>query len=297
MPEGPEIRRAADRVARVLAGQVAQTVRFGLPPLASHGPKLSGRRVLGVESRGKALLLHFEGGTTVYTHNQLYGVWRVSPLGRVAASGRQLRLALHTATHAALLYSASEIEVWKTAEVGQHPYLAKLGVDLVHPDTTPAAVRAQAAAPRFAKRSLAALLLDQGYLAGMGNYLRSEALFVAALHPAQRPADLEPAAVERLADACLKLARQSYRTRGITNDLERARGLKAAGLSFGAYRHHVFDRAGEPCWTCGTTVVRTDDYGRAVFLCPQCQGGTETGSAPAGGTAAKPRRVARRRYD
>lgn len=295
MPEGPEIRRAADRVARVLDGQVAHAVTFGLSLLAKHGPRLSGRRVLGVESRGKALLLHFEGGTTVYTHNQLYGVWRVSRAGKVAATTRQLRLALHTATHAALLYSASEIEVWKTAEVGTHPYLAKLGVDLVHPDTTPAAVRAQAGAARFAKRCLAALLLDQGYLAGMGNYLRSEALFVAGLHPAQRPADLPAAAVERLADACLQLARQSYRTRGITNDLERARGLKAAGMAFGEYRHHVFDRAGEPCWACGTDVQRTDDFGRAVFLCPQCQSAGDGGGVSRA-TGPLPRRAARRQY-
>ena len=145
-------------------------------------------------------------------------------------------------------------------------------MELLDPKVGPADVLAQVQAPRFARRRLGGLLLDQGFLAGIGNYLRSEILFVAGLQADQKLADLDDAARRRLAEAALSLTRQSYRTKGITNDLERAASLKAEGLSFGRYRHHVFDREGEPCWTCGTPIVRLAAAGRSVFECPRCQG-------------------------
>jgi endonuclease-8 len=271
MPEGPEILRAAERVASALAGRTALAVEFGLPRLRRHGPALSGRRVEAVEARGKALLLHFTGGTSVYTHNQLYGRWYVVKPERPPRTARTLRLAIRTREAWALLYSASDIEVLPRERLARHPYLAKLGVELLAPRTTLADVRAQLDDARFQRRSLAALLLDQGFLAGVGNYLRSEILYVARLSPDARLGELAPAQRDAIARAALELTRQSYRTRGITNDLDRAQALKRAGLAFGRYRHHVFDREAEQCWACGSVVERRDVSGRAVFVCPGCQ--------------------------
>jgi endonuclease-8 len=273
MPEGPEIRRAADQVARAIAGRRAEVVRFGLPALKRHERTLSGRRVEAVESRGKALLIHFDGGRSLYTHNQLYGRWFVVRPGKPPKTGRDLRIAIHTRERWALLYSASDIELWRRDELATHPYLARLGIELLDPRVGPADVLAQVQDARFARRGLGALLLDQGFLAGIGNYLRSEILYVAGLRADQRLVDLDPAGRRRLADAALALTRQSYRTRGVTNDLERAARLKAQGMPFGRYRHHVFDREGEPCWTCGTAIVRNAAAGRSVFECRRCQRG------------------------
>jgi endonuclease-8 len=282
MPEGPEIRRAADQVARAITGRRAEAVRFGLRTLKRHERTLSGRRVEAVESRGKALLIHFDGGRSLYTHNQLYGRWYVVKPGKPPKTGRDLRLAVETRERWALLYSASAIELWRRDELATHPYLARLGVELLDPKVNRAAVLSQVQAPRFARRSLGALLLDQGFLAGIGNYLRSEILYVAGLRADQKLADLGLADRQRLADAALALTRQSYRTKGITNDLGRAAALKEKRLPFGRYRHHVFDREGEPCWTCGTTVGRLNVAGRSVFQCPRCQGGRAGDRAPRG---------------
>ena len=271
MPEGPEIRRAADAVARALVGRTAERVDFALPRLRASGERLAGRRVDAVEARGKALLLHFSGGQSIYTHNQLYGLWKVVAPGARPSSTRALRLAIDNPVASALLYSASDIEVLGRAALPRHPYLAKLGVELLAPATRIDVVRAQLDAPRFQRRALAGLLLDQGFLAGIGNYLRSEILFVAGLRPELVLATLDDDARDRLARAALELTRQSYRTRGITNDAARAAALKQSGLSFSRYRHHVFDREGEPCWTCGTTIERRVVAGRNLFLCPRCQ--------------------------
>jgi len=272
VPEGPEIRRAAEQVAAAVAGRTAIRVLFTLPRLGPHGPRLSGRRVQAVEARGKALLVHFTGGDSIYTHNQLYGRWYVVAPGRLPATGRELRLAIHTRTKWALLYSASDIAVLPRARLGEHRYLARLGVEPLNSHTRLADVRAVLDAARFGRRSLAALLLDQGFLAGIGNYLRSEILFAARLAPERRLGALSPNERDRLASAALKLTRRSYRTHGITNDPERAAHLKRSGLPFARYRHQVFDREGEPCWECGTTIMREQAAGRNLYACPRCQG-------------------------
>ena len=265
-------------------------MEFLLPRLAAHGPHFIGQRIVAVTPRAKAMLIRFSGGQTVYSHNQLYGRWQVTRAGREPATARALRLTIANERHVARLYSATDIEVLDEQGLAAHPYLARLGVDLLDPLTTVHAVRAAAEDARFRRRSLAGLLLDQGFYAGLGNYLRSEILYVTGLRHEERLGSLTSADRQRLADTALALTRQAYRTRGVTNDLERAAGLKARGVPFTAYRHRVFARDGEPCWTCGDTVLRTDVAGRGIYYCPTCQPGTGTA------TAKRARATRRREY-
>lgn len=273
MPEGPEIRLAADKLRRVLAGRRIASVRFAedrFPHLQEAGRRFGGRTILRVEARGKAILTHFDNALTIYSHNQLYGQWRVFR-GPAQPTHLQTRLALRTATHTAVLYSASDIEVLKSTAVDAHPYIARLGIELLDRATSEDDVEHQIGQARFARRNLGALLLDQGFLAGIGNYLRSEILFEAGLRHDACPAELSSPQRRALAVAALTLARRSYRTRGITNDPARAARLKAQGWSFGRYRHHVFDREGEACHACGGLIRRVDSGGRGMFLCEHCQ--------------------------
>ncbi len=266
------MRRAADQLDAVLRGQRARTVWFRFPRLAGAGQRLTGCCVRGVEARGKALLVHFDGGETIYTHNQLYGKWLLGPAGERPETSRELRLAIETDEHAALLYSASDIAIWPTAELDGHPYLRRLGVELLAPATTLDDVLRQVAAPRHARRSLGTLLLDQGFLAGVGNYLRSEILFVARLHPAQRAGELAPAERRRLARAALAITRRAYRTGGVTNSPAAAARLRRAGVPYGQYRHHVFDRSDPRCDACQSSAIRRIvDSGRQLYLCTSCQ--------------------------
>ncbi|MDJ0849958.1 MAG: endonuclease VIII [Myxococcota bacterium] len=289
MPEGPEIRLAADRVERAIVDRPASRVYFAFPRLKRYQRRLAGERVAAVDTRGKAMLIRFANGLVVYSHNQLYGRWYVVKAGRVPRTNRTLRLAIHNEEHSALLYSASEIDVLPEEEVEQHPFIAKLGPDALDDALSDAALARRLADPRFARRQLAALLLDQGFVAGIGNYLRSEILFVAGVHPALRPGELDRGQRQRLAKSIRRVARQSYRTKGITNDPKRVARLKAEGLTRSRYRHHVFARGGLPCWTCRSEIERSTLGGRQLFVCPSCQ------SAPERSAAQPARRRARRR--
>lgn len=271
MPEGPEIRRAADKIHRALAGNQAQDVFFAFDHLKPYEDDLVGSTITQVTPYGKALVTAFDNGLGVYSHNQLYGRWVICKPQAVPATGRQLRFAIHTELKWALLYSASDIEVLALDQVPQHPYIAKLGPDTLDTTVTPEQVATRALDVAFRRRRWAGLLLDQGFLGGIGNYLRSEILYVAGIHPNQRPMDCHPTQIDAFARAALALPQQSYRHRGITNDLALAAHLKAEGQRRQDYRHWVFGRQGQPCHRCGTAIEKLILSGRRCYVCPGCQ--------------------------
>ena len=269
MPEGPEIRRAADRLAAAVTGQTVLLAEFAFPALKHFERELIGHRILSITPRGKALLTAFDNGWTLYTHNQLYGVWKVTKPGQRPDATRSLRVALETAHAAILLYSASDIELWRSDQIEAHPFLQGLGPDVLDPALDETAVIARLQSPPFRSRALGGLLLDQGFLAGMGNYLRAEVLFDAGLHPAQRPRDLDAARIAQLAHALLAIPRHSYATRGI----EPTPGMRVDYLAQEGerFRFRVFKREGQHCERCGTPILRIASQSRPLFLCPHCQ--------------------------
>ncbi len=271
MPEGPEIRRAADEIANVLEGQTIKTVRFGLPRLKHHARKLKGHKVTHVETRGKALLTHFNNDFSIYSHNQLYGVWRVVKGHKLPESSRSLRLLLQTEKHSAILYSASDISVWPTGELAEHPFLKRIGPDIMNPDLTWRDIVARIIEPRFAGKTLATLYLDQAFLAGNGNYLRSEILHRSKLHPLAKPKDLTRGQLGKLARETLTISRRSYDTGGITVAPRLEAALKRQGATRGQRRFYAFSRDGKACYQCSDTIKRKELGGRRLYLCPSCQ--------------------------
>jgi endonuclease-8 len=124
---------------------------------------------------------------------------------------------------------------------------------------------------RRIEREVGHLLLDQSFLAGVGNYLRSEILFLAGLHWRMRPADLDPAQLRRLAAAARTLMWRSVRTGGITNDRQRVIELERAGWTCRDYRHDVFNRDGQICFDGDHPTERIVVSGRRLYHCPTCQ--------------------------
>jgi endonuclease VIII len=269
MPEGPEIRRAADRLAEAVVGRPLKRAWFAFPALKRHARGLMGRHIRAVVPHGKALLTHFDHGWTLYSHNQLYGVWTVATAGERPETTRSLRVALETADRAILLYSASDISMWRSDEIHRHPFLIKLGPDVLDLQLDAAQVTERLCAAQFRGRALGALLLDQTFLAGMGNYLRSEVLFLARLSPERKPQTLSEHELQALASALLDIPRRSYASPGI----EPAAGMRADYLTDtpDSFRFEVFDREGQPCPECKALIQRREVGMRRLYLCPRCQ--------------------------
>jgi len=271
VPEGPEIRRAADRVARVLVGRPIVAADLRMPGIKRFEGRLTGSSVTAIETRGKAMLTRFDNGLTLYSHNQLYGRWYITRRPKLPKTGRELRVALHTPTHSALLYSASDIEVLTQRGLANHPFLNRVGPDILDPDLTVEQVAERLGSRKFRNRALGHLYLDQAFLAGIGNYLRSEILWAARVNPAAKPAQLNLASIREVARQTLTISRRSYRTRGVTAPPKAAKERKASGMSYQQYRFQVFGREGLACYECGTTIERPRMGSRNLFVCVVCQ--------------------------
>ncbi|RJU97995.1 MAG: endonuclease VIII [Candidatus Poseidoniales archaeon] len=271
MPEGPEIRRAADRIGKALVGKVVLDGQWPFPSLNQADELILGHEVLSVTSRAKAMLIRFSSGWTMYSHNQLYGRWTVHLKTTDHNSRRSLRAEFMTDKHAVRLWSATDIQLVPTAEENGIPFLQRLGPDVLDPAITSIKLQAHLREKKIYRKKGATLMLDQRCFAGLGNYLRSEILHAAGIHPDDRPCDLDDESLGRWATAIKEITQRAYLEKGVTVPTEVALSSKARGEPRRMWRHAVFCRNDRPCLTCGDLVLRKRYAGRRLDYCPSCQ--------------------------
>lgn len=271
MPEGPEIHREADKIRRAIADEQLRYIYYYHDHLKPFEKELAEMRVENVEAFGKGLVITFEDDYHMYSHNQLYGRWYIKSAGDYPKTNRQLRAELRTDQKSALLYSASEIDVMDSESIREHPYLKKLGPDLLKNVTVDEIVK-RSASDDFNRRMFASLLLDQTFLSGVGNYLRTEILFDARINPSNKPKDLTEEELTEFARSALTITHRAYETKGITVSDDILSSAKKNGEKRRHYRHYLFSRDGKPCRVCGTEVEKMEKSGRRIYVCKNCQG-------------------------
>lgn len=266
MPEGDTVWLTARNLRSALAGGLLARSDLRVPRLATAD--LSGRRVEEVVSRGKHLLMRFDGGWTLHSHLRMEGAWLVYPAGERWRGGpaHEIRAVLSTADRTAVGYRLPVLELFPSAE--EDAAVGHLGPDLLGPDWDPAeAARRLTAGP---DRTVGEALLDQRNLAGIGNVYKSELCFLRGITPWTPMAAVQSPG--RLVDLAHRLLDANKERHGhvTTGDTRRGR------------THWVYGRAGRPCLRCGTP-IRSAWQGPAVqeritYWCPHCQ----TGPVPEG---------------
>ena len=265
MPELPEVETIKNDLAPVVEGRRFVEVEVLNPRSIRHpSPEefrrgLAGRGVLRLGRRGKYLIIYLDQGALV-VHLKMTGGLFLSP---------------HPATRVAFLldngtrlYFADRRKLgglWLVVNAAQ--VVGRLGPEPLEPEFTP-----QVLGERLQGRRapIKALLLDQAFLAGVGNMYADEALFAAGIHPLRRGRDLTPQEVEALHRAICKVLLDGIGTGGASVDTYR-RPDGSAG-----HTHHGFQVAhkrGENCPCCGTPIQRLAVRQRGTYFCPQCQKG------------------------
>src|SRR5699024_996857 len=115
-------------------------------------------------------------------------------------------------------------------------------------------IKAQFFADKFQNRRLTSLLLDQGFVSGIGNYLRSEIMFYAGVNPYKKLKEYTVVEKEKLAEATVKLTVRSYETEGIVTDPAIVDALKREKASRSDYRFFVYKRTDKFCHKCGSVI-------------------------------------------
>ena len=271
MPEGPEIHRAANRIAKALVGKTLNQVEVHYKTGDGFEHYFLNKEVEYVKARSKGLLISV-GDYVMYSHNQLYGRWTVNrATTKPKPTNRSLRVLLGNDKNIARLWSATDIEILEPWELPGHPYLAKLGPDVADLEVKFDDVLAQVSDKKFARRQLSGLLLDQGFLAGVGNYLRSEILFCAGISPYRKPGSLTEDELGQLAKSAIEITALAYHEKGVTVPQELYKTLRDNGLSRYQARHYVFTRDGLECHNCNSLIIHTRLSSRRLDYCPKCQ--------------------------
>ena len=277
MPEGDTIFFLAERMRLQLVGR---TLRHVWLREVSGASAVEGAEVTAVRSVGKHLLIDLEKADApnriLRSHLGMNGSWRT--LRRPVPRNPACRIAFRIEGGPELrCEEAAQVEVFLARDEVRHPALSRLGPDLLGEHDLDAVVaRARARSPE----DLAALLLDQGTAAGLGNVYKSELLFRAGLHPLLPVSAVDDATLRRLfEDGAQLLAANSRRSRRVTTLGPRGARARVRGID-----HFVYGRGGRPCVLCGTRVqgMRQGPLVRPTWWCPRCQPPARPASAPRG---------------
>ena len=273
MPELPEVETTARGLRPRLVGRVIRSVGAldwpNMLPLnepAELEAALPGQTIAAVERRGKYLLLRLSDGGALVIHRKMSGNLLLRPAEAPPARHTHLVLTLDdgAALHFVDPRKFGRIYLFASDEQLDRFLAARLGPEPLD-GLTPARLAALLAGRRGRLKSL---LLDQTFLAGLGNLYTDEALWLAKLHPS-RPADsLSPLEIGRLSRAIRQVLERAIERRGTTlNDYVGALGEP------GDNQHYleVYGRAGQPCRRCGETVERLLVAQRGTWLCRRCQ--------------------------
>lgn len=276
MPEGHTLHRIARDLDAAFAGGPA---RFSSPQgrFAEGASLLDGGVVVEARAHGKHLFVEVEadlGVRVLHVHLGLIGTFTIDAhayVGERPVVG-MVRLRIENDAHVADLRGPMTCAViTPDDEAAVH---ATLGPDPLRDESGDAAW----ARITRSKKSIAALLMDQAVLAGVGNVYRCEVLFRHEIDPMTPGERLRRESWEAIWADLRRLLPLGVATSRIVTLPEQVEQVETA-LAKGEEVHlterdsFVYKRTGEPCLVCGTPVSATDVAGRTLYWCPKCQRG------------------------
>ena len=257
MPEGHTLHRAAIEQGDLLrARRVSATSPQGR--FAEGAAAIHGAVVTDVEAYGKHLLYRFDMPRVLHVHLGLYGAYRIfNPPESAPPPTSGTRLELSTDTHVIRLAGPTACDL--VDEPDAEALVSRLG-----PDPLRADYDAERVWQNLRRRTtpIAAALMDQSVIAGVGNVFRAEALFVCRINPHLPSNRLKRPAFDQL-EATL---------RGMLHDgVRRGSIVTIPDDELGDETRYVYRRTGLPCFICSTGIVAFEMANRMVYACPKCQ--------------------------
>ena len=271
MPELPEVETIVRSLREKLSGLRIREVKIFLKKCIqgscrNFAKNLVGRKITTIERRGKYIIIYLDNNQALVIHLRMTGSLRFLPANAPLDKHTHLLITFH-------------IPPWQLRFVDQRqfgrlclikkdkkeglPILAKLGPEPLQIDKQQfkQMINGQ-------RRIIKSLLLDQTFIAGVGNIYADEVLYRTGIHPRQRTEFLPSSKIELLLKNLQDLLRQAIKQRGTS-----VRTYVDAQGAPGGFQKFllVYGREGEKCPKCEALIVREKAAGRSTYYCPRCQ--------------------------
>ncbi len=267
MPELPEVETIRNELSPYIIGRRftgvtiydARLVRQ--PPAEEFCQKLIGQRVNSLNRRGKYLIFHLSSSEVLIIHLRMAGALLLNS----EQPDKYARAVFQLDNGSQLVFTDRRRlgALWLVEN--EQAIIGKLGPEPLAPEFT-----AETLAERLQKHQAPtkAMLLDQTFIAGIGNMYADEALFAAKVHPQRKANSLSPQEVQNLYKAIQDVLWSAIGNKGASVDTYKRPdgGLGTAHFSF-----NVAHRKGKPCPICGTNIERLAIRSRGSYFCPNCQ--------------------------
>ncbi len=280
MPELPEVETVVRGLRETVIGETIARVRVNAPPTSivlglsfkrTRFPSaLKNRTILRVDRRGKNILIALSGDATLWVHLKMTGHFfyqdKSKPIDKhdlvifdfnSNRNGNPNHLRFHDYRRFGRLRLFSNDELWA------QPGLADLG-----PEPLEIAADQFVEMCRSRHRMIKPALLDQRFLAGIGNIYADEALYASRIHPKQITSTISRRKLVELHGHIQRLLKTAIRLMGTSVDTYSGVNGQAGG--FQRYLK-AYGREGTPCGVCGRIIVREKIGSRSAHYCPKCQ--------------------------
>ncbi len=287
MPELPEVETLRRQLALELVGKTVREVEVRRPtvvknPLPFFRSMVNGARIVGVERRAKFLLIQLANHQALLVHLRMTGQLVFRHGGRVRAGGHPIKngtvglpnkfthIIFHLKGGSALYFNdvrrfgfiwilpTEKLEIFfQEKKIGPEPLSKQFTLEVF-----------RALLQRKKRLRLKPLLMDQTFIAGIGNIYAVESCFRAGIRPTRRAASLSPAETKKLYQAIKKILLAAITKQGSSPDSF----IDAYGDP-GRYvpSLYVYGRAGERCRRCGSTIKSLKLAARSTAYCLHCQ--------------------------
>lgn len=271
MPELPEVENVVRGLRRYLLRLEFSDVEVRLDKCVEGSKKrfiriLRGRKIMGVERRGKNIIFRLTGDWALLVHLRMTGRLLILPQEALPQKHTHVILSFRNHPFQLRFVDARQFGRMLLEEVrfdDSPNSLAHLGPEPLEISAKEFIRQVQAK-----KRAIKPLLLDQHFLAGVGNIYGDEALHQAGIHPREKANDLQENDLRRLFHRLKGLLRQAIQAGGTS-----VRTYVSATGAVGGFQKYlrVYGRMDQACRICGKAIVRERVGGRSSFFCPCCQ--------------------------
>jgi formamidopyrimidine-DNA glycosylase len=270
MPELPEVETVVRGLREPLVGRRIENVWYErqnviqMPSAEQFSARIKGQTVKAITRRAKYILCQLDHDILAI-HLKMTGRLFVAAPENQPPEDRWVRLRLGLDNGEELCFSDARRfgRVYLAGSVEEITPL--LGPEPLEDTFTPAILTQQL---QGRSKVIKALLLDQSFVAGVGNIYADEALHRAGIHPLRPANSLTTDEIERLYSTIREVLNKGIEYQGASLNWYR----KPDGTKGESQDHfYVYDREGEPCLNCGTPIIKIRVAQRGTHYCPNCQ--------------------------